>query len=185
MLSYVFSQIFVIFAMTALGMSYFMKKRKMILLLLIISTTCFAVEYLLLGAMSGVFINCVGIVRIIWFYFDNKTEKKNYVSLIVISVLIVAMGIISYKYWQDAMLVGQNLVFTFAIWQKSVKVYRWFAPFCEIPFIIYNITYRSLFGVIAEVIVTIVSVIALIMLYVGKKDYKKEIDVKIEEQEGE
>lgn len=181
MLSYVLSQVCVSIAMGTLGASYFVKKRNIILILNVICSLFFSLSYLFLGAYAACFINAFGIVRIAWFYFDDKKEKTDYVSLIVICVCLFAGGIWTYRLWPDALVIVQGLIFTYSLWQKNVSVYLWIAPISNSLYVVYNIAYRSLLGSIFQIVLFILSVIALIRLIMNKNKKNEIINDKLEE----
>lgn len=75
-INYIISQIFVVMAMLCLGISYLIKDKKVIMLLCVTSSCLYGTQYLLLGAISGMFMNIVGVIRDIWFYINAKKKKK-------------------------------------------------------------------------------------------------------------
>ena len=79
-LSYILSQVFAIFATITLSASYLVKDKKSILFLCIVTAIFFGVEYFLLGAYTGVAMDVVSIVSNIWFYLNEKNNKKNKVN---------------------------------------------------------------------------------------------------------
>ena len=76
-INYIISQIFVVMAMLCLGINYLIKDKKVIMLLCVTSSCLYGTQYLLLGAISGMFMNIVGVIRDIWFYINAKKKKKN------------------------------------------------------------------------------------------------------------
>ena len=168
MLKYILSQVFAATAMSFLGTSYFVKDKKRVLILNIFCSIFFALEYFFLDAYAASIINLLNLIRIPWFYFDDKYNKKDYVSLIVISLIVICCGIWTYRIWPDILIIVQGVLFTYSIWQKNVAVYRWIAPFSSGLYVAYNILYVNYLGILFESTLMIVAIIAVVKMYVGK-----------------
>ena len=172
MLNYVLSQVFVVIAMACLGASYFVKSKKYILILNLLCTIFFAVEYLFLEAYAACAINLISLIRIPWFYIDERYEKKDYISLIVISAIVIGCGIWTYKWWPDILVIFQGVLFTYSIWQKNVAVYRWIAPISSALFVIYDVMYKNILGIVFESCLVVMAIVSIIKMYVDKKKSK-------------
>ena len=62
-----------------------------------------------------------------------------------------------------------TMLYTYSIWQDDVKTYRWLALPNSVLWITYNIYAKSLFGVIAELILLIIEIIGIIKIQKIKK----------------
>ena len=165
-LQYVISQVCVVVAMIFLASTYFIKSKKMVLIFNIPVSVFFGIQYLLLGAYTGVIINAIGLIRCFWFYFNEKHgKKKDYISYAVINLLLLVLGIITFKTWVDIIAMLAGFLFTYSIWQSKIAVYKWFAVFVSICWIVHNSIYGSLFGIIAESILLLIEIIALFKFY--------------------
>ena len=74
MVTYILSQVFVVIAMGFLGTSYFVKNKKVILILNFFCSIFFALEYFFLEAYTAAIVNLISLIRIPWFYFDEKFQ---------------------------------------------------------------------------------------------------------------
>lgn len=169
--TYYISQILVIFAMLSLGMTYLTKNKKLIVILGIIYSALYGIQYLLLGAITGFAMNIVNIIRNIWFYINSVKKKQNNICiLIILFILIIAFGIISYKDIFSILPILASSIYTYSIWQDNIKLYRYLAIPMSLCWITYNIYSNSLFAIIAELILFTIEIIGIIKL---KKSNKK------------
>ena len=172
-INYIISQICVVIAMLFLASTYFIKSKKWILIFNIPIALFFGIQYVLLGAYTGVAINAVGLIRCVWFYFNDKLgKKKNYISFSVINIMLLVLGIITFKTWVDIWAMLAGFIYTFSIWQSNNTVYRWLALGVSACWITFNSIYGSLFGIIAECILLIVEIVSIFNLYLCKKNQK-------------
>lgn len=166
-INYILSQCCVVVAMLFLASTYFIKSKKMILFFNIPVSVFFGIQYLLLGAYTGIVINAIGLIRCFWFYFnETHNKKRDYISFGVINLLLLVLGIITFKTWVDILAMLAGFIFTYSIWQPKISIYKWSAIAVSACWIIHNLIYGSLFGVIAESILLIIEIIALIKFYV-------------------
>lgn len=168
--TYIISQVFAVLAMLSVGISYQFKNKKIILILCIIYSTCYSLEYLLLGAMAGVAMNFVSVIRNVWFYINARKERKNGIGVfIALYIIIIGLGALTYDGICSLIPTVATLLFTFSVWQDNNKVYRWLSLPISALWITYNICYKSLFGVIAELILLIFEIVGIVRIIREKK----------------
>lgn len=171
--NYIISQVLVVFAMLSLGLSYLCKDKKKIMILCILSSAFYGTQYILLGAITGFAMNVVSIIRNIWFYINAKKERKNDIWVLIILCLIaLILGIISYDNIFSLTALAATLLFTYTVWQDNTKVYRWLALVISALWITYNIFFKSIFGVISELVLLIFEIIGIIKIQKQKKSFK-------------
>lgn len=171
---YILSQVFVVLAMIFMGITFLIKNKVKILFLSTLSVLCFALEFLLLGSITGMAVNLVSVFRGIWFFINEKNGKeKDYISLSIISVALIIAGYFSANIWMDYLAIVATVIYTYSIWQKNLYVYRYLAVLGSIFWISYNIIYLSLVGLICEICLLIFEIVGIFMLY------KKKINVDI------
>ena len=164
-LNYVLSQVFVILAVVCLGTTYLLKDKRIILLLSILVAIFYGLEYLFLGALTGLLMNIVSVIRNIWFYINAKKKKKNsIIVLIVLFIIAIGLGLMSFKNIFSIFPIISTLLYTYSIWQDDVKKYRWIAIPMSLSWITYNISVSSIFGVITEIILLIFEIIGIVKL---------------------
>ena len=173
-INYTISQIIVVFAMLCLGSSYFVKNKKVILILNLFSTTLYGIEYLLLNEYTGVLTDMIGVVRVIWIYLDERFESRHRTeSLIVLILANIIGGIAVYGEWYSFLPIVAGVLFTIALWQKNVAVYRYLMVIASLVWVLFNICCMSIFGLIGESILLVASIVGVIKLYIKKGNKPK------------
>jgi len=168
--NYIISQICVVLAMGIFCISMFAKNKKIIIINSTINSILYSIHYFLLGGYTAVVLNVISIFRGIFFYFDDRDEiKNNYISLIFIMASLTLVSLTTYSSWFDILPIIAVLLYTFSIWQKNIKFYRYAAVVGSICWIIYNIILGSIFGVLSECVLVVVEVIGIINLYKGTR----------------
>ena len=83
--------------------------------------------------------------------------------MIVVYIAIVLATVPTYEGFLSLLSVFATSVYTYSIWQKSTRVYK----FCGVPvgvfWILYNVYVRSIFGVILETILLVVSIAGYVL----------------------
>lgn len=173
-LTYILSQIFAIITYTLFITTYQLKDRKSILICNFIALVSATISYLFLNAYSGVAMQLIAIIRNIVFLTNkDNNSKNNFVTLIIFFILTTIFTIYTYNGFLSIMpYLGTN-IYTYSVWQKNVKTYRWLGIPIEICWLIYNIYIKSLFGIIFESILFTFVIIGIILMY--RKKEKNEI----------
>lgn len=170
-MAYIISQICVIFALACLCWSYFSKNRQLILVLILIKSILQLVQFLLLGGYEAVATYAICIVQVVWFYFNEKKNKhRDYVSLIVVVLAFAISSALTFKNWTSILPATAMIIYCYSTWQENIKIYRWAGMLISPCMLVYNIVYKSLFGIISESIIWIIEIVGIVMLYVKKKD---------------
>lgn len=165
-MTYILSQIVIIFAYTCLALTYCVKKRKLILAFSFSSNFLNGVAFILLGAYTNSAMCAISIFRDIIFLIDEKkngkstkiTKKDVAMLLWVYGISIIAI-IATFKGFSTLLYAVGSMLYTFSIWQKNNKIYRVlgipaiFLSICD------SIIIKSIFGVILQSIVLITSII--------------------------
>lgn len=166
---YIMSQIFVVIGMACLGATYLVKNKKTILIIALVSAFGYTMQYVFLHKYAGAAVNVIGMIRCIWFFFNDKKNKKNdYISISVISALIIIMGVVTFDGWESLLPSLAAILFTYSLWQSNVKVYRYIALVNSALWITYNTLCMSIMAIVSECILIVVEIIGVIRLYTGK-----------------
>lgn len=174
---YIISQICVVLAMACFATTFFIKSKKLILILVSVNNLLYAVHYLLLGSYIGAITNGISIIRGIWFFINEaKGRKKDYISLIVMNIIFIACGALTYNRWYDFIPILCCVSYTYLVWQDNLTLYRWCAIPDSLLWICYKIGYWSIIGIIAEAIMLVIKIIAVIKMYIHKKPKEKEVN---------
>lgn len=179
---YILSQIFTIIMYGLLAWTYFIKNKRKIVIVSVLSLIANVIAYVLLGAWTGLAMCIVALLRnyyILWeekkYGKREKLEKRDYIFLAIVYLGIILATIPTYEGFLSLLSVFATSVYTYSIWQKSTKVYK----FCGIPvgilWIAYNAYVRSVFGVILEAILLVASVVGYIAeVKTGKNNKESE-----------
>lgn len=163
---YVLSQIFTILMYVLMAWTYFLKEKRRIVIVSALSLVANIIAYVLLGAWTGLAMCVVAMLRnlyILWkekkYGKREKLEKRDYIFLAIVYLGIVLATIPTYEGLLSLLSVFATSIYTYSIWQKSTKIYK----FCGIPvgvlWIAYNAYVQSIFGVILEAVLLIASIV--------------------------
>jgi len=162
-MNYYIAQIFGVLGLLVMVISLFQKDKNKMLLLIVFNGLFFGIEYLLLGAYSGMFSNFFGIFRT---YFSMKKENdskfdKLYILLFFIIGYII-IGFISFDGNFISLLpIFAELIYVVTLWQKSVKKIRVGTLLMVILWLIYDIIVMAYPSAITDLIVLTSTVIAI------------------------
>lgn len=167
---YILSQVFTILMYALLAWTYFLKDKRKIVIVSALSLVANIIAYVLLGAWTGLAMCVVAMLRNLYILWEEKKygkreklEKRDYTFLAIVYLGIILATIPTYEGFLSLLSVFATSIYTYSIWQKSIKIYK----FCGIPvgllWIAYNAYVRSIFGVILEGILLIASIIGYVM----------------------
>ena len=170
-MNYIVSQILVIIGVALISITYFIKNKNVILFITCAIAICYGLSYLLLGAYAGVFINIMSVIRGVWLYLDSKKDGKNsIISLIVCTIAFIIGGIVTFNIWADVLVIIAGIIYTYAVWQNKIDIFRWISCICDILFLIYGIVIMSIMGIITEIVLIVVGCIGIIRWYMSNKN---------------
>ena len=166
---YILSQIITIISYTCLAVTYCIKKRKTILVLSFSANFLNACAYFLLNAYTSSLMCGVSILRDIVFIIDakingksDKIAKKDIFILIGVYAVSLAAIAITFKGFGSLMYTAAAMLYTYSIWQKNNKIYRYLGILCGILVILDCIYIKSIFGFILQSIVVTCTIIGVI-----------------------
>ncbi len=176
---YILSQIFTIIMYGLAISTYFLHDQHRIIIVNGLSLIANIIAYALLGAWSGLAMCVMAILRNVYILWDehkhgkrDKIEKRDYIFFGFIVTCAILATIPTYNGPLSLLATFSFLTYSYSIWQKSTKVYK----FCGIPVGILSISYnayiKSLFAVIFEVILLISAIVGYITEIKSNKDGK-------------
>ena len=173
---YILSQIITIFVYLFLASTYCVKNRKLVLAFSFASNFLNAVAFILLGAYTSSAMCGISIFRDIIFIIDEKingksdkiTKKDVAILLLIYGISIISIAI-TFKGFSTLMYAVATMLYTFSIWQKNNKVYRFLGIPCTFLGICDAIIIKSIFGAILQGIVMITSIAGVISNSENKK----------------
>lgn len=165
---YILSQVFVCLTYLLMGTSYLSKNRTIILCLSLGALLTNGVHYILLGAWTGLGVVCIAILRNILFLIQSKIKALDKTVIddwIILTILMVVSGVVAYFTYDTFMSlfsVFASIIYMLSLWQKNVNAYRILGVVSSALNIIYMIYINSIFGIILESTVFVISVITSI-----------------------
>ena len=166
---YILSQVCVIVALFLYAATYLLKTKKWVLIVNLIGVVLNTIAFVLLGAYTGAVVNVVAMVRSIWFLYEDKKGKQSWVSLVGVLALIIGATVFTYKSAIDLLPLAGGVIYAIASWQKNITLYRWLGILVSSVYILYDIFFNSIFGVVSESVAIICAMIGLVMGYIKKK----------------
>lgn len=163
---YIISQIITIISYTCLAATYCIKKRKTILVLSFSANFLNACAYFLLNAYTSSLMCGVSILRDIVFIIDakingksDKITKKDIFILMGVYLVSLTAIVVTFKGFGSLMYTVAAMLYTYSIWQKNNKIYRYMGIPCGILVLLDCIYIKSIFGLILQTIVLACTII--------------------------
>lgn len=182
-MSYIWSQIFTVVEYALLGASYLAKKRRMVVVLDILSMISGIIAFLLLGADLGMAMSIIILLANFYYLWDEnntssarerrKLHGRDYVVLAVVLIGILAVTVLTYDGPLSLLSVAATVLYEISIWQKSTKVYKFMGIPVAFCWMTYNGFVRSIFGVLCELTVLVISIIGYV-IEIRKEKAKKQ-----------
>lgn len=170
------------FIAIALGiLSYQMKTQKNLLLLQLANSAIFCLHYLLIGAISGMALNLVGLTRNVVFFRRNLKGKKDKLTPIIFTVITAIVGIISWEAWYSIFVFSGMVIHAFCMAFSNAQNVRKSILVTSPLVIIYDVFAHSVGGAIYETVAIVSSVLGIVRHRENKMHKNKNIN----KQEGE
>jgi len=141
--------------------------KKLFLMQFLASLVC-ALQFLLLGAYTGLLLNVAGAIRLVILYFDKKKWANHPATVAAVTLMMVLCGIATWDGWLSILPTAAQAVSTPLYFRKSGKLLRW-GQLCFMSpcWLIYNLCSLAIPGVILE-IMNISSIIISLIRFKGK-----------------
>lgn len=171
------AQILGVLAFILSAVSFQAKSFKMINILKIISQILFTVQYFMLGAFTAMFMNMFSFLRGIIYIDLEKKNKSTVLAQIVFSVIFIVLGIITWDGIICVLAMMGTVIQTIAFGNKNpAKIRLINLPTCFM-WMVYNLHYSSLGGLLSDIFSFISIIIGLIRLDIPeyKNKFKKKV----------
>jgi len=132
------------------------------------STLCFALQFALLKAYTGMAMNIFEVVVLLTDAILVSKNKKTISFIIVSGALCVVIGAFTWIGYVSILAIAGGLIVTIAFGIKNPKYLRFVFFFGSICWLIYDIIYFSLGGIITEVFSLVSIIIATIAMFCKK-----------------
>ena len=191
-MTFIFSQVFVCLCYLFLGLTYVIKKRTLILLFSLAALLFNGLHYSLLGAWAGVGVVCIAVIRNVLFLIQQKIKALNkyviddWIILIFLLVISAFTAVWTYDGLLSLFSIFASVIYTVSVWQKNIKVYKVLGIIAGAINIVYFAFIGSIFGIILESIVCLVTIVFTIIYILNERKEKvsKNNDL-LESQKGE
>lgn len=184
---YILSQVVIIFVYLFLSLTYCVKSRRLILAFSFLSNFLNSIAFILLGAYTSSAMCTISIFRDIIFLIDEKINGKSAkitkkdIALLVLVYGICTIAIIStFNGFSSLLYATGSMLYTFSIWQKNNKLYRFMGIPVTLIVIVDSILLKSIFGVILQGVVLIVSIAGFVSQKENKETLIDNENVKLE-----
>jgi len=142
--------------------SYQMKSQKNLLIWQIIASAVKGLSYLMLGAISGMALNMVGLVRNTVFFRRKLKGEMGKVIPIVFTVITVIVGIITWKEWYTVFNFSGMVIHAFCMsFSNSQKVRKSILVTSPLV-IIYDLFERSYGSIVYESLAVASSIVGIV-----------------------
>ena len=138
--------------------SFQCKKHNSILFFRTMNEFIFAIQFLLLGAYTGMAMNLIGCVRNVIFTKQVSENKKTVASTVVFAILFFVLGIFTCQGKKSILILIAKILSTVAYSNKNTAVVRTVLFITCTSWLIYNYCVFSVAGVICEA-VTLISLL--------------------------
>lgn len=142
--------------------SFQCNKHKSIMLFRTLNELLFAIQYVFLGAYTGMAMNLVGCVRNTIFSKQVEKGKSTFATGIVFSAFFTVFGIAAWSGVHSILIIVAKIISTFAYSFKNPRLIRLMILFTSSCWLIYNLTVNSIAGALCEAF-TLISIIAALI----------------------
>ena len=179
-LLFVISQIIGLAGFAVYAFSFWQKDRRKILFFAVIECFLHAIHYFLLGALTGAFLNIIGMARSGSFIYKDKNKfmKTNTLLYVFLGIYIVN-AIFTWEGFITLLPTIGSMIICITAWQNNTKNIRRYAVVVQILWLIYGIYCGSYIVVASEVALMISTILAIIRLDIKaeKPSYKIRMNV--------
>lgn len=152
-------------------LGYLQKRRKNILLFNMTSRTLYIIQYVMLGAFEGAVLDVAGMASSLLANNKHKGVVKKYNKLFFIAsgLLMIAMGLVTYKNLYSLLPLAGALLQVGALWCDNEKIIR-LVSFAGAPcWLVYNFVSGAYGSCVGDVITICCLIVAVIRYDILKK----------------
>ena len=165
-MEFIVSQIFVVLSYVFLALTYSLKNRKLLLIFSVSSSFTLIVGYYFLGAYTGVATSVFAAIRTIILSLNFKFKNQKLYDNILFTLFLIAITLIAiftFEGFYSLFAIASTYLFTYAIWQKNITLYKILGIPVSLFYMLYNIFIQSWFGLACESILLVFIIIQLII----------------------
>lgn len=138
------------------------KKKKKVMNMQLIANALFSLQYLVLGAFSGAYMNVITVIRCLLYKKYNSSRKKvpTYLVIFVITLCLIA-GYVGYNGLFSLIPTIITIIYCIAATSKNVKKYKLIYGLCAIVWLYYNFKVKALVNMIGNIFEIASAIISL------------------------
>ena len=159
-----FIQLIGVLGVIASVISFQCKKHRSILFFRTLNESIFTVQYILLGAYTGMAMNVIGMIRNVIFSEQVKRGKSTRLSISVFCAIFLGAGILTWEGPKSILLILAKFISTAAYGNKNLLVVRLLVLFTSSSWMVYNLFVGSYAGMLCEVL-TLISILISLWRY--------------------
>jgi hypothetical protein len=147
-----------------LAYSFFKKDKKGILFIQIFAYIALSIHYYFLNGLTGTYCNIISLVLIfIIYFFEKKKSKHKKIILISCTIpVLILITVLSYENIFSIFPIIASIITLTTFLSDSVNKIKFVGILSAICWLIYAIVYKSYSGMVLEILLCIVTVVAFI-----------------------
>lgn len=130
--------------------SFQCKKHNQILFYRTLNEFIFAIQYILLGAYTGMMMNIIGCIRNIIFSKKVSENKSTAIPSVIFSITFFVFGLLTYQGKKSILIIIAKILSTLAYGNKNTTFVRCLILVTSSSWLIYNYSVNSIAGVLCE-----------------------------------
>ncbi len=159
--------------------SFQFKDHKKLMILRAANELLLGIQYLLLGAYTGMAMNFIGVIRDVVFADMVKKGKSTIKARALFSGIFAISGLFTYDGFKTIFSSGAKVISTCLYGSSNTSVVRFGVLFTNLSWLVYDFAVESYAGCLSDIVTIISVVVAIIRLDLKKKS--KKADNKISE----
>ena len=140
-------------------LTYQMKTREKLVFTQVMVACCFCLHYLMIGAVSGLALNIISVIRNSTYYFLGKKGPVDKKWAILFSVVTGIMGILSWQAWYSIFAVLGMVIHSYCISFSKPEYIRRSILVTSPLVLLYDVFVLSIGGMVYESVAIISSII--------------------------
>lgn len=167
---FILAQICGIIALILTVIAVQFKTKEKIVMCSVFANIVVAIQFFLLNAITGAVVSIINTIRcIIFYYYKKKDMKPSIIILLIFEIIAVVSGIMSWQNIWSIIPIIVTVIYTYGLWQDSVKVIRITTGIAGFGWAIYDIIVMAYVGAVQE---TSQLISAIIALFRNRKEIK-------------
>ena len=142
--------------------SYQFNTKRVLLIIQTAATLCTCLSFLFLGASTGFALNIVCLVRNVVFYFESERPKLQHVSAVLLAIVMVALGALSWQGWISLLMIVALAVNTVFMSLRNLQLFRKSILLTSSMILLYDVIIFSIGGIFNEALSIVSSAVGLV-----------------------